>query len=75
MDSRPAWAARIREARRARMWSQRDMARRIHNAAQLAGVAVPGVQSLRQMVSDWEAGRHRPSDLYRTLYSRAWPRP
>lgn len=75
MDSRPAWAARIREARRARMWSQRDMARRIHNAAQPAGVAVPGVQSLRQMVSDWEAGRHRPSDLYRTLYSRAFDLP
>ncbi|MCW2882021.1 MAG: transcriptional regulator, family [Sphaerisporangium sp.] len=69
----PAWAARLRAERRERLWSQKEMARRLAEAAdEHTGARLPSRDSVVRMMKDWEAGRHRPRDPYPLLYCRAF---
>ncbi|WP_204049470.1 hypothetical protein [Microbispora siamensis] len=71
MRDLPGWAARLRAERRERLWTQRDMARQLAEAAD-AHNRLPERESLIGMIKDWEAGRHQPKDPYRVLYSKAF---
>lgn len=71
MDDRPVWAARLRECRRRRLWTQREMAKQLVRAA-AGNLALPERESLVRMIKDWEAGKHLPSDPYRVLYCRVF---
>jgi transcriptional regulator with XRE-family HTH domain len=69
----PVWAARLRAERRERLWSQKEMARRLAEAADdHTRARLPSRESLVRMLKDWEAGRHEPSDPYPLLYCRAF---
>ncbi|NUW33414.1 XRE family transcriptional regulator [Nonomuraea sp. SMC257] len=71
-DERPAWAARLREHRRQRCWSQTDMAKALANAADARlRPHLPVRASLARMIREWEAGRAEPRDPYPVLYARA----
>ena len=60
----PAWAIRLRQERVRRLWSQKDTAIRLRNAADEKTRAVlPGVESLRRYVRGYEAAQHLPGDL------------
>ncbi|GAA2315301.1 hypothetical protein GCM10010149_78860 [Nonomuraea roseoviolacea subsp. roseoviolacea] len=73
MDSVPAWAARLRAARRGKLWTQREMAKQLAEAADSRTRArLPERESLTRMIKDWEAGRHQPKDPYRVLYCRVF---
>ncbi|WP_424536836.1 hypothetical protein ACOZ38_44585 [Sphaerisporangium viridialbum] len=73
MNDVPAWAARLRTERRTRLWSQKDMAIRLRDAADArTRDRLPQTDSLRRMIRSWEAGAHRPNELYATLYARAF---
>lgn len=73
MRDLPGWAARLRAERRERLWTQRDMARQLAEAADArTRDRLPERESLIRMIKDWEAGRHQPKDPYRVLYSRAF---
>ncbi|GAB1823599.1 helix-turn-helix transcriptional regulator [Herbidospora sp. RD11066] len=67
----PAWAARLRSARRERFWTQREMAKHLAEAAD-EKTALPERESLVRMIRDWEAGKHQPKDPYRLLYCRVF---
>ncbi|MEV7965138.1 hypothetical protein AB0O34_04055 [Sphaerisporangium sp. NPDC088356] len=72
-DEPPAWAARLRAERRERCWSQKEMARRLREAADprtRAHLASP--ESLIRMIRGWERGDHLLRDPYRVLYSRVF---
>jgi non-specific serine/threonine protein kinase len=76
MSNVPAWALRLRAERRVRLWTQRDMARALAEAADgRTRERLPSRDSLTRMIRDWEAGRHQPKDPYRVLYSRAFGLP
>lgn len=67
------WAVRLRTERRQRLWTQRDMARQLAEAADdRTRDRLPERESLVRLIKDWEAGRHQPKDPYRILYSRAF---
>ncbi|GAA5048034.1 transcriptional regulator with XRE-family HTH domain [Thermocatellispora tengchongensis] len=70
----PVWAARLSRERRERLWTQREMAKRLVQAADdpQARAHLPERESLVRMIKDWEAGRHKPKDPYRVLYGRAF---
>ncbi|MEV7967446.1 hypothetical protein AB0O34_15895 [Sphaerisporangium sp. NPDC088356] len=73
MNDVPAWADRLRAERRTRLWSQKDMAVRLRDAADArTRDRLPQTDSLRRMIRSWEAGAHRPNELYATLYARAF---
>ncbi len=73
MRDRPGWAVRLRAERRQRLWTQRDMARRLAEAADTrTRDRLPERESLIRMIKDWEAGRHQPKDPYRVLYCRVF---
>ncbi|MEV0233067.1 hypothetical protein [Nonomuraea sp. NPDC050786] len=73
MDGVPAWAARLRAARRDKLWTQREMARQLAEAADdHTRDRLPERESLTRMIKDWEAGRHQPKDPYRVLYCRVF---
>ncbi|WP_326826616.1 hypothetical protein [Streptosporangium sp. NBC_01756] len=73
MDNVPAWALRLRAARRGKLWTQRDMARQLAEAADPHTRArLPERDSLIRMIKDWEAGKHQPKDPYRLLYCRVF---
>ncbi|MEW9533220.1 transcriptional regulator [Microbispora sp. NPDC049125] len=73
MRDLPGWAARLRAERRERLWTQRDMAKHLAEAADArTRDRFPERESLVRMIKDWEAGRHQPKDPYRVLYSRAF---
>ncbi|MBN6052135.1 hypothetical protein JYK22_09345, partial [Nonomuraea sp. RK-328] len=73
MDGVPAWAARLRVARRGKLWTQREMAKQLAEAADSRTRArLPERDSLTRMIKDWEAGRHQPKDPYRVLYCRVF---
>jgi transcriptional regulator with XRE-family HTH domain len=55
----------LREARRARGWSQTQLVHALGRQAAARGLAVPGTESLRIMISRWENGRAQPDDTYR----------
>ncbi|MFC5161107.1 hypothetical protein ACFPOI_20285 [Nonomuraea angiospora] len=73
MDSVPVWAIRLRAERRGKLWTQRDMAKHLADAADPRTRArLPERESLIRMIKDWEAGRHQPKDPYRLLYCRVF---
>lgn len=77
-DDLPAWAARLREERRKRLWSQTDLARLMAQEAQREDlpwqepVVLPARTSVVRRIKDYEAGRHMPGEPYRTLYCRVF---
>jgi transcriptional regulator with XRE-family HTH domain len=76
MDEIPGWALRLRAERRERLWSQRQMAQALTEAADESTRAHPPTrESLIRMIKDWEKGRHQPKDPYRVLYCRAFDLP
>jgi transcriptional regulator with XRE-family HTH domain len=69
----PAWAARLREERCKRGWSQRQMALRIYRAAdERVQAGLPRVEHIVRRIVSYESGTHRPRDPYLDLYSRAF---
>ncbi|MCG5219383.1 transcriptional regulator [Streptosporangium sp. KLBMP 9127] len=73
MDNRPAWVNRLRNERRRRLWTQREMAKELAEAAdEHTRARLPARDSLIRMIKDWEAGRHKPKDPYPVLYSRVF---
>ncbi|GAA0837429.1 hypothetical protein ACFQVD_31540 [Streptosporangium amethystogenes subsp. fukuiense] len=73
MGDIPAWAVRLRAERRDKLWTQREMARQLAEAADPRTRArLPERESLVRMIKDWEAGRHKPKDPYRLLYCRVF---
>jgi len=73
MSELPLWAVRLRAERRSREWSVAEMARRLIEAADGRTRAhLPTRESVARMVRSWEAGKHRPSEVYEGLYARAF---
>ncbi|GAA1260267.1 hypothetical protein GCM10009677_09420 [Sphaerisporangium rubeum] len=73
MSDVPAWAVRLRIARRERLWTQREMAKRLAEAAdEHTRAYLPERDSMLRMIKYWEAGRHRPKDPYPMLYCRVF---
>ncbi len=69
----PSWAARLREERCKRGWSQRQMALRIYRAAdERIQAGLPRVEHIVRRIVGYEGGVHRPRDPYVELYSRAF---
>jgi hypothetical protein len=61
----PIWAVRLRDERTRRLWSQKTMAQRLRNAADLETRSyLPSVESIQRYVRSYEAGEHTPGDLY-----------
>ncbi|MEO3809364.1 transcriptional regulator [Sphaerisporangium sp. B11E5] len=73
MSDVPAWAARLRAGRRDRLWSQREMAKRLADAAdEHTRTRLPERDSMTRMIKYWESGKHRPKDPYPVLYCRVF---
>ncbi|MEV5554540.1 hypothetical protein AB0L44_12845 [Nonomuraea wenchangensis] len=69
----PAWAVRLRAERRNRFWSQKDMARRlVEAAADDVRARLPSRESIVRRIKAYEAGHNQPDDPYRLLYARAF---
>ena len=69
----PAWAVRLRAERRNRLWSQKDMARRLAEAADDdVRARLPSRESIVRRIKAYEAGHNQPDDPYRLLYARAF---
>ncbi|MEU8108380.1 XRE family transcriptional regulator [Nonomuraea muscovyensis] len=69
----PAWAVRLRAERRNRLWSQKDMARRLVEAADDdVRSRLPSRESIVRRIKAYEAGHNQPDDPYRLLYARAF---
>ncbi|TQS26105.1 helix-turn-helix transcriptional regulator [Microbispora sp. KK1-11] len=72
-DDLPAWAVRLRAERRNRLWSQREMARRLVDAAdEDVRPRLPSRETMVRRIKAYEAGHNRPGDPYRVLYARAF---
>ncbi|MFK4036856.1 helix-turn-helix transcriptional regulator [Nonomuraea wenchangensis] len=68
----PAWAVRLRAERRKRFWSQKEMARRLAEAADDdVRARLPSRESIVRRIKAYEAGHNQPDDPYRLLYARA----
>lgn len=68
---RPGWAVRLRAERTKRLWSQKETAVRLRNAADdQTRARLPELASIQRYVRDYEAGKHHPGDLYMALYCR-----
>ncbi|WP_242903001.1 XRE family transcriptional regulator [Actinomadura terrae] len=50
-------------------WSREKWAIKLRGAAGPSAQAMPGVQSLAQMIKQWECGDHVPGPFYRALYA------
>lgn len=69
----PIWAARLRAARQARLWSRPELARRLAEAADEASRdRLPTPENLTWMIRLWEAGEQRPDERYSELLCRAF---
>ncbi|MFF3440377.1 hypothetical protein [Streptosporangium sp. NPDC002721] len=69
----PAWAVRLRDERRNRLWPQREMARRLVEAAdEETRGRLPARETIIRRVKAYEAGHNQPGDPYRVLYARAF---
>ncbi|WP_440104870.1 hypothetical protein [Streptosporangium sp. H16] len=69
----PAWAVRLRDERRNRLWSQREMARRLVEAAdEETRGQLPARETIIRRIKAYEAGHNQPGDPYRVLYARAF---
>ncbi|WP_055481489.1 hypothetical protein [Sphaerimonospora mesophila] len=72
MEDIPPWAARLRDERRERCWSCKEMVRRLVEAAdEQVRAHLPTRDSLLRMLRMWEAGKRRPRDPYPMLLARA----
>ncbi|MFI7691646.1 multiprotein-bridging factor 1 family protein [Nonomuraea sp. NPDC049655] len=67
----PRWAERIRDERRQRGWSQKQLARHLFQAAG-EEIALPEFESVVRRIKDHEAGNSRPKDPYPLLYCRVF---
>jgi hypothetical protein len=69
----PSWAARLRQERVRRLWSQKITAVHLRDAAdEQTRAALPPLDSIQRYVRAYEAGQHAPGDLYAELYCRAF---
>ncbi|MEU8249927.1 transcriptional regulator [Nonomuraea sp. NPDC048916] len=69
----PAWAVRLRAERRNRLWSQKEMARRLVEAADdETRKCLPARETIVRRIKVYEAGHNQPRDPYRLLYTRAF---
>jgi hypothetical protein len=69
----PFWAARLREERVKRLWSQKGTAARLRDAADdYTRARLPSVENIQRRVRGHESGANHPSDLYIELYCRAF---
>lgn len=69
----PLWAARLREERVRRLWSQKVTAARLRDAAdEQTRARLPGIEHIRRRVRGYESGDHHPGELYIELYCRAF---
>ncbi|MBP2706836.1 hypothetical protein JOL79_23805 [Microbispora sp. RL4-1S] len=69
----PICAIRLRTERRNRLWSQKDMARRLVEAADDdVRARLPSRESIVRRIKAYEAGHNQPDDPYRLLYARAF---
>jgi hypothetical protein len=72
-DELPLWAARIREERVKRLWSQKGTAVRLRDAADdYTRARLPSVENIQRRVRGHESGANHPSDLYIELYCRVF---
>lgn len=65
----PIWAARLRVLRQGRLWSRRELGRRL---AEAADDEVPAPETLSSMIQLWETGERRPSESHAELLCRAF---
>ena len=69
----PLWAARIREERIKRLWSQKVVAVRLRDAAdEDTRASLPSIENIKRRVRGHESGQNQPGDLYTQLYCRAF---
>jgi hypothetical protein len=69
----PLWAARIREERAKRLWSQKLTAVRLRDAAdEYTRARLPSIENIKRRVRGHESGQNHPGDLYIELYCRAF---
>ncbi|GIH72636.1 helix-turn-helix domain-containing protein [Sphaerimonospora thailandensis] len=69
----PQWAVRLRAERRNRLWSQKEMARRLVEAAdEETRRGLPVRETIVRRIKAYEAGHNEPRDPYRLLYARAF---
>jgi hypothetical protein len=69
----PFWAARIREERLKRLWSQKTTAVRLRDAAdEYTRARLPSVENIQRRVRGHESAKNHPGDLYIELYCRAF---
>ncbi|WP_433511733.1 helix-turn-helix domain-containing protein [Nonomuraea sp. CA-143628] len=70
-DGLPPWAARIRNERRMRGWSQKQLATHMF---QVTGkdIVLPEFDSVLRRIKDHEAGKNRPKDPYPVVYCRTF---
>ncbi|MFI6602364.1 hypothetical protein ACIBHX_39450 [Nonomuraea sp. NPDC050536] len=69
----PIWAARLRVLRRGRLWSQRELANRMAEAAdETERDRLPAQETLARMIQLWESGEQRPDEQYTQLLCRAF---
>lgn len=72
-DELPFWAARLREERVKRIWSQKGTAKRLREAADdYTRSRLPSVENMQRRVRGHESGDNYPSDLYIELYCRVF---
>lgn len=72
-DERPTWATRLRDEREARLWTQKDLAVRLRDAADNQTRArLPSLASIIRRIVGYEAGHHQPGGIYAELYCRAF---
>ena len=67
----PAGSPPIRAEREKRGWPVRKMAEMLRGTADNPDGLLP-VYALVGMIREWEAGRHRPGEMYRLLYCRVF---
>ncbi|MEV4889087.1 hypothetical protein AB0K48_06840 [Nonomuraea sp. NPDC055795] len=65
------YAARIRDERRSRGWSQKQLAIQLFKAAGGA-ITLPQFSSVLRRIKEHETGNHRPRDPYPLLYCRVF---
>jgi hypothetical protein len=71
-ENRPPWAVRLRAEREARLWTQKDMAVRLRDAADdQTRARLPSQVSIIRRIVGYEAGQHKPRSIYAELYCRA----
>jgi hypothetical protein len=69
----PFWAARLREERLRRLWSQKLIAVRLRDAAdEHTRAQLPSIENIKRRVRCHEAGENHPGGLYIELYCRAF---